>query len=106
MPSAPQRISAAEGPGEPTPEAGENGLATSVIYGLSIVTGSSGTGVEAALEFGVNGLGLSELVFKDDDATRCIEGGAAIDQFTSPRGDPQLIAGVAAVTALGALRSE
>ena len=83
-----------------------NGLAASVVYGLRIVTGSSGTGVEAALEFGVDGVGLSQLIFKDDDATRRVEGGAAIDQFTSPRGDPQLIAGVAAVAALRALRRE
>jgi hypothetical protein len=82
------------------------GLATSVVCGLRIVTGKSGTGVEAALEFGVDGVGLSELVFKDDDAACRFERGATIDQFTSPRGDPQLIAGVAAVAALRALGCE
>jgi hypothetical protein len=82
------------------------GLATSVFYGLSIVTGRSGTGVEAALEFGVDGLGLGELIFKDDDSARRIEGGTTVDQFTSPRGDPQLIAGIAAMTAVRALRCE
>ena len=58
------------------------------------------------MKFGVDGVGLSELIFKDDDAARRIEGGTAVDQFTSPRSDPQLIAGVAAVSALGALRCE
>jgi hypothetical protein len=55
---------------------------------------------------GVDGMGLSELIFKDYDATRRIEGGTAVDQFTSPRGDPQLIAGIAPVSALGALGCE
>jgi hypothetical protein len=82
-----------------------NGLARKVVLGL-IVTGRSATGVEAALEFGVDGLGLGELIFKDDDSARRIEGGTTVDQFTSPRGDPQLIAGVAAVAALRALRCE
>ncbi len=58
------------------------------------------------MKFGINGVGISELIFEDDDAARRIEGGAVIDQFTSPRRDPQLIAGVAAVSALGALRGE
>jgi len=74
--------------------------------GPSIVTGRGATGVEAAVKFGVDGVGLSELIFKDDDAARRIEGGTAVDQFTSPRGDPQLIAGIAAVSALGALGCE
>jgi hypothetical protein len=78
----------------------------SVVYGLSIVTGRSATGVEAALEFDVDGVGLGELIFKDDDAARRIEGGAAVDQFTSPRSDPQLITGIAAVAALRAPRCE
>jgi len=58
------------------------------------------------VKFSVDGVGLSELIFKDDDAARRIEGGTAVDQFTSPRRDPQLVAGVAAVSALGALRCE
>ena len=58
------------------------------------------------MKFGVDGVGLSELIFKDDDAARRIEGGAVVNQFTSTRRDPQLIAGVAAVSALGALRCE
>ena len=74
--------------------------------GPSIVIGRSATGVKAAVEFGVDGLGLSELIFKDDDAARRIEGGTAVDQFTSPGGDPQLIAGIAPVSALGALGYE
>jgi hypothetical protein len=64
------------------------------------------TGVKAAVKFGVDGVGLSELIFKDDDAARRIEGGAVVDQFTSPCCDPQLISGVAAVSAVGALRGE
>ncbi|MDT5142135.1 MAG: hypothetical protein QOD02_2710, partial [Mycobacterium sp.] len=62
--------------------------------------------VEAAVEFSVDGVGFSELIFKDDDAARRIEGRTAVDQFTSPGRDPQLIAGVAAVSAFGALRCE
>jgi hypothetical protein len=61
-------------------------------------------GVEAALEFGVDGLSLGELIFEDDDSARRLEGGTAVDQFTSPRRDPQLIAGIAAMAALRALR--
>lgn len=60
--------------------------------------------VEAAVQLGVDGVGLSELIFKDDDAARRIERCTAVDQFPSPRSDPQLIAGIAAVSALGALR--
>ncbi len=37
---------------------------------------------------------------------RRIQGGSAVDQFTGPRRDPQLIAGVATVSALGTLRYE
>lgn len=58
------------------------------------------------MKFGVYCLGLSELIFQDDDAARRLQRGAVIDQFTSPRRDPQLIAGVAAVSALGALWGE
>ena len=58
------------------------------------------------MKFGVDGVGLSELIFKDDDAARRVERGAAVDEFTNPRRDPQLIAGVAAVSALGALRCQ
>ncbi len=58
------------------------------------------------MKFGVDGVRLSELVFKDDDAARRIKGGAAVDQFTSPCRDPQLVAGVATVSALGTLGCE
>lgn len=75
-----------------------------LVYAFSIVIGRSATGVEAALEFGVDGLSLGELIFKDDDSARRIKGGTAVNQFTSPRGDPQLIAGIAAMAALRALR--
>jgi hypothetical protein len=70
------------------------------------LTGGGAPVVEAAVKFGVGCVGLSELIFKDNDAAGRIERGAVIDQFTSPRRDPQLIAGVAAVAAFGALRCE
>lgn len=58
------------------------------------------------MKFGVHCVGLSELIFKDDDAARRVERGAVIEEFTGPGRDPQLIAGVAAMSALGALGSE
>ena len=62
--------------------------------------------VEGAVKFGVDGAGFSELVFKDDDAARRVQSGTVIDEFSGPGRDPQLIAGVAAVSALGALWGE
>ena len=59
--------------------------------------------LEAAVEFGVYGVGFSELIFEDDYAARRIERGATIDQFTCPGCDPKLISGVTAVAAFGAL---
>ena len=58
------------------------------------------------MKFGVDGLGFCELVLEDDDAARGIECGAVVDEFAGSGRDPQLIAGVAAVPALGALRCE
>ena len=55
------------------------------------------------MKFGVDGAGLSELIFKDDDATRRVQSGTVIDEFSGPGRDPQLIAGVAAMSPLGAL---
>ena len=74
--------------------------------GTYIATGRGAPIVEAAVKFSVDGVGRSELIFKDDDAARRIERGTTVDQFTSPRSDPQLISRVAAVSALGALRCE
>ena len=56
--------------------------------------------IESAVQFGVDGLGFSELIFEDDDAARCVKGGAAVDEFASPGRDPQLVAGVATVSTL------
>ncbi len=52
------------------------------------------------------GAGFVELVFEGDDAARGVDGGALIDQFSHPRGRPQLVAGVAAVPAGGALQGD
>ncbi|CAM5276865.1 hypothetical protein SVIRM249S_07021 [Streptomyces viridochromogenes] len=49
---------------------------------------------------------LFELVFEDDDAAGGLDGGALVDELASPGGDAQLIAGVTAVAALGAQRSD
>lgn len=51
--------------------------------------------------FGVDAPGLFELVLEDDDAAGGLDGGAVIDEFPGPGRDAQLIAGVAAVAALG-----
>ena len=71
-------------------------------YASSLI--SDGPVVEIAVKFGVDCVGVCELIFEDDDAARRFECGAAVDQFTGPGRDPQLIAGVAAVSAFGALR--
>ena len=54
----------------------------------------------------VNGVGLGELVLKDDDAAGGFQRGALIEELTGSGRDPQLISGVPAVSAFGALRSQ
>jgi hypothetical protein len=71
-----------------------------------VFIGWGGLLVEGAVQFGVDGVGFGELVFEDDDAARCVECGAVIDEFAGPGSDAQLVAGVAAVSALGPLGGE
>src|SRR3954447_12434382 len=59
-----------------------------------------------AAVFGVEALGFFELVFEDDDAAGGLDGGAVVDEFAGAGGDPQLVAGVAAVSARGAERGD
>jgi hypothetical protein len=40
--------------------------------GLGVFTGGGAPVVEAAVKFGVGCVGVSELIFKDDDAAGCI----------------------------------
>jgi hypothetical protein len=40
-----------------------------------------------------------KFVFQDDDAAGGVERGAVVDEFAGAGGDPQLVAGVAAVSA-------
>jgi len=56
--------------------------------------------------FGVDALGFLELVLEDDDAAGGVDGSALVDEFAGAGGDTQLVAGVAAVAALGAQRSD
>jgi hypothetical protein len=77
-----------------------------IARGMSSIARWRASAVEAAVELGIDGVGISELVFEDDDAACRIERGAMVDQFTCPCRDSQLIAGVAAVSALGALGCE
>ena len=58
-------------------------------------------GFGGAAVFGVEALGFLELVFEDDDAAGGLDGGAVVDEFPGAGGDAQLVAGVAAVAALG-----
>jgi hypothetical protein len=58
------------------------------------------------VKFSVDGQGFGELVFKDDDAACRVECGAVVNEFPSSCRDAQLISGVPAVPALGALRRE
>ncbi|WP_455710521.1 hypothetical protein [Rhodococcus globerulus] len=58
------------------------------------------------LEFGVDTAGFGELIFENDDAARRLQRGAAGDEFVGAGGDTELVAGVAAVPAVGALRGE
>ena len=73
---------------------------------LKVVSGWGAEAVEAAMKVGVGGVRFGQLIFKDDDAARRVECGALVDEFTDPGCDAQLVAGVAAVTAFGALRCE
>ena len=70
------------------------------LAGLGTLAGRSTLVFEAALQFGVDGLGLGELILENDDATCGIQSGAAVHQLTGPRGDPELISGVPPVPAL------
>lgn len=67
------------------------------------VGGGVGALVEGVLEFGVAASSLGELIFEDDDAGGCFEGVAVVDEVADAGGEAQLVAGVAAVPALGAL---
>jgi hypothetical protein len=58
------------------------------------------------VQFGIESVGLGELILQDNDSARRVEASSAVNQFTGPRRDPELIARVAAVSALGALRRE
>src|SRR3954469_8127869 len=75
------------------------------------IAGDHGSGVGrvrgcGAAVLGVDALGFFELVFEDDDAAGGLDGGAAVDEFAGAGGDPQLVAGVAAVSARGAERGD
>lgn len=56
------------------------------------------------MAFGVALLGFVELVFEGDDAAGRVDRGALVDQFPHPCGKAQLMTGVTAVAAGGALR--
>lgn len=75
------------------------------------MVGGSGVGLGGGLgggaaQFFVDALGFDELVLEDDDAAGRLDRGALVDEFTGAGGDFQLIAGVAAVAAFGAQRSD
>jgi hypothetical protein len=57
-------------------------------------------------KFGVDTAGFGELIFEDDDPARRLQRGTAGDEFVGAGGDTELVAGVAAVPAIGALRGE
>jgi len=59
-----------------------------------------------AVVFGVDALCFFKLVFEDDDAAGGLDRSALVDEFTRAGCDPQLVAGVAAVAALGAERGD
>src|SRR5690349_8707916 len=65
---------------------------------LAASVGGLGTGVVS--------LGFVELVFEGDDAAGGVDGRALVDEVPYPRSDAQLVAGVAAVPAGGALRGD
>jgi len=62
--------------------------------------------IEAVVQLRIDGPGLGELIFENDDAARGIYCGTTIDQFAGSGRDSQLVTGVAAVSSLGALRDE
>ncbi|MBF6168724.1 hypothetical protein IU486_28880 [Streptomyces gardneri] len=57
-------------------------------------------------ELGVEFQGFGELVLQDDDPARRLQGCAGVNQRAGAGGDTQLVAGVAAVPSLGALRDQ
>src|SRR6202453_4709658 len=63
-------------------------------------------GFGGAAVLGVDAQGLFELVFEDDDAAGGLDGGPVVDKFPGAGRDAQLVAGVAAVAALGAERGD
>ncbi len=69
------------------------------LRGPAVHLAGSVGGVEA----GVASLGFVELVFEGDDAAGGVDGGAFVDEVPHSGGDAQLVAGVAAVAAGGAL---
>ncbi len=58
---------------------------------------SAGWSRVAGGELGVDALGFGELVFQDDDAAGGLQRVALVDQLAGAGGQPQLVAGVAAV---------
>src|SRR5690242_14669459 len=62
------------------------------------------TGGAAVL--GVDALRFLELVLEDHDAARGLDRGPLVDELAGARGDPQLVAGVPAVSSLRAERSD
>ncbi len=85
-----------------------------MIGGLPALVIAAGSGGAAArgpgtsdspcsgAELLVDALGFFELVLEGDDPAGGFHGGAGVDEFAGAGGDAQLIAGVAAVAALGA----
>ena len=55
---------------------------------------------------GVDALRFLELVLEDDDAARGLDRSPLVDEFPGARGDPQLVAGVPAMSSLRAERSD
>src|SRR5687768_1508851 len=81
---------------------------TAQNVGLPDVPGSSSIGgcCLVVLVAGVDFEGFGEVVFEDDDAAGGFDPGALVGDFTNPGGQAQLVAAVAAVSALGAGRLE
>ena len=57
-------------------------------------------------KFGVDTARFGELIFENDDPARRLQRGTGGDEFVGASGDAQLVAGVAAVPAVGALRGK
>jgi hypothetical protein len=53
---------------------------SATVRGLGIA-GTDLAGVQATVEFGVERLGVCELVFENDDAAGSFQGGASVDEF-------------------------